>query len=325
MSYPKSDHFDGKRFHNLERRPEPKMRDLFKWKLSNRSKPWPSSVENRRKPEFGASIAENQTFVTLINHSTFVVQTKEANYLTDPMFSERAGPLSLLGPKRRREPGTGIYRLPKIDYVLLSHNHYDHMDLSSLELIDRKYQPLFIVPLGNGKILQKVGIKKIIELDWWQTFQSVTLTPAHHWSQRTAIDYCKQLWGGFLITTPHLKIFFAGDTGFSSHFQAIEEKLGKMDVAILPIGAYEPRWFMKEHHMNPEEAVLVHNQLKADLSIAMHYGTFQLTDEGIDDPITDLKESLKRHNVADDRFIAPENGQTIVYSKAPRLLPEAAC
>ena len=182
--------------------------------------------------------------------------------------------------------------------------------------IDRRFQPKIIVPLGVAELLPLKDRGRVVEMDWWQTLAiseeiKIHFVPAQHWSGRGIFDGNKSFWGGFVIAGKKTKIFFAGDTGYSSHFKLIREKLGPMDISMMPIGAYEPRWFMREQHTNPEEAVLAHKDLGATLSIGIHFGTFQLTNEGIERPVTDLKKSLGRHSVAESDFLAPKNGQEI--------------
>jgi L-ascorbate metabolism protein UlaG (beta-lactamase superfamily) len=188
------------------------------------------------------------------------------------------------------------------------------MDMDSLKYIDQHHHPLFIVPLGNQKLLNEEGINNVVELDWFETHTihniDFILTPAQHWSARGLFDRCDALWGGFFIKTNSQSLFFAGDTGYGSHFKQIYEKIGAPDIALLPIGAYEPRWFMKDAHMNPDDAVLAHIDLHAKRSIPIHYGTFQLTNEGIDDPIKDLKIALKKHSITWDIFKIMNVGQT---------------
>jgi L-ascorbate metabolism protein UlaG (beta-lactamase superfamily) len=305
---------DNGRFQNLDTISPKGLFDVLKWKIKAKPTPWPKHVENTLKPDLPSKIASNEVFATFINHSTVLLQLEHLNILTDPIFSAVAGPNSLLGPRRVRAPGLAFEELPKIDVVLLSHNHYDHLDVPSIQDLWKRDHPLFIVPLGNGKLVRSLGIHKVVELDWWQEHrlsakQSFILTPAKHWSRRGLLDYCKALWGGFVIKSPELQIFFAGDTAYSSHFKMIQERYGAMDLSLLPIGAYEPRWFMKEFHMNPEEAVQAHVDLESKLSMAIHFGTFRLTDEGINDPVKHLQESLTARNLSN--FIAPDHGQTI--------------
>lgn len=302
------------RFENLEAVAPKSFLDLLRWKMKNRPTPWPKRVENTLKANLPSQIGPNEACATFINHSTVLLQLTNLNVLTDPIFSDVAGPYSLLGPRRVRAPGIVFEDLPKIDVVLLSHNHYDHLDAPSIQNLWKRDQPLFIAPLRNGKLLHSLGVRSVIELDWWQQHrlndqQSVILTPAKHWSRRGLLDYCKALWGGFILKSHTHQIFFAGDTAYGTHFKMIQERYGAMDLSLLPIGAYEPRWFMKEFHMNPEEAVQAHLDLESKLSMAIHFGTFRLTDEGIDDPVKHLHESLISRNL--NNFIAPDHGQSI--------------
>lgn len=312
-------------FQNLQANKRPSFFDLLKWKCTGEVKKWPKRLVNQAVPRLPDEIAENEVYLTYINHATLLIQTKGLNLLTDPVFSQRVGPFSWLGLKRRRNPGLSLLNLPKIDVVFLSHNHYDHMDLRSLAAIEKRDGPLHLVPLENGKFLKKC--KRVIELDWWQEYrwsdnQTFIMTPAHHWSKRTFWDDCKALWGGFCLRSHDLQLYFAGDTGYSHHFQLIRQKLGNMDISCIPIGAYEPRWIMKEFHIDPKEAVLAHQELGSDFSVGIHFGTFQLTDEAIDDPVIELKKQLQLNQISENAFIAPENGQTIVYSKTPAPLKE---
>jgi L-ascorbate metabolism protein UlaG (beta-lactamase superfamily) len=306
------------RFQNLDTFSSKGILELLRWKINSKPTPWPKRVENTLKADLPTQIASHEVFATFINHSSVLLQLEKLNILTDPIFSDVAGLFSLIGPRRVRVPGIAFEELPKIDVVLLSHNHYDHMDIPSIKQLWKKDHPLFIVPLKNGKLIKSLGIHKVVELDWWQEHrlnaqQSFILTPAKHWSKRGLLDYCKALWGGFVLQSPDLQIFFAGDTAYGSHFKMIQQRYGAMDLSLLPIGAYEPRWFMKEFHMNPADAVQAHLDLDSKLSIGIHFGTFRLTDEGIHDPIKDLKESLLARNLAN--FIAPDHGQTISYAR----------
>ncbi|HUD01134.1 MAG TPA: MBL fold metallo-hydrolase [Rhabdochlamydiaceae bacterium] len=306
------------RFQNLDPSDPKGFLTFLKWKMRGKSTPWPKKVENTLTASLPAQVASGEVFATFINHSTVLLQLDKLNVLTDPIFSDIAGPYSFLGPRRVRSPGVAFQELPKIDVVLLSHNHYDHLDIPSIQKLWKRDHPLFIVPLRNGKLVRSYGVDKVIELDWWQEYrlnaqQSFILTPAKHWSRRGLLDYCKALWGGFVLQSPDLKIFFAGDTAYGEHFKMIKERFGAMNLSLLPIGAYEPRWFMKEFHMNPAEAVQAHLDLESRLSMGIHFGTFPLTDEAIDDPIKHLEESLRARNLTN--FIAPDHGQTICFTK----------
>ena len=302
------------RFQNLEPQTSKGLLEFLKWKLQGTSTPWPKKVKNTIEINLPSQIASNEVFATFINHSTVLLQLEQLTIITDPIFSAVAGPYSLLGPRRVRAPGLALEELPKIDVVLLSHNHYYHFDAPSIQKLWKRDDPLFIVPLGNRKLLQSLGVQNIVELQWWQEYplnaeQSFILTPAKHWSRRGLLDYCKALWGGFVIRSSDLKIFFAGDTAYGGHFKMIQDRYGAIDLSLLPIGAYEPRWLMKDVHMNPAEAVQAHFDLESKLSMGIHFGTFPLTAEGIDDPIRHLQESLQARNATN--FIAPDQGQTI--------------
>jgi L-ascorbate metabolism protein UlaG (beta-lactamase superfamily) len=320
MDYPESDHFDGKQFHNLGKaRTDKGFFALMKWMIGEKGKEWPKWVDDNVKPEISEALKNRDVRITTINHATHLIQVKDLTILTDPVYSQRASPFTWVGPERRRAPGISFEELPHVDIVIISHNHYDHMDLDTIAKLTKKSNPLFIVPLGNKKILASVGTTHVIELDWWQKHEvpagNIYLTPAQHWSNRGLTDRNLALWGSFVLEMSESKIYFAGDTGYGVHFKLIEEKFGPMDIAILPIGAYEPRWFMKEQHINPAEAVQAHQDLKSKLSIGTHFGTFHLTNEGIEEPITDLKKALEEKKLAQEAFVAPKNGQTILYKK----------
>jgi len=321
----RSDHFDGKRFFNLFGvEAEKSFSDLIKWNVTETRASWPEKVENQFQPDFeliaNPSRKVGDVTVTLVNHVTFLIQVAGKNLITDPVFSERASPLSFLGPKRVHPPGLTIAQLPTIDFVLVSHNHYDHMDVESLKEIEKRFHPLFILPLANQQFLPFVPKERIVELDWWQSHtvseaMKITLSPAQHWSARTPFDKRESLWGAFVIEAQERRIYFAGDTGYGPHFNLTRERLGEMHLSFLPIGAYEPRWFMKESHMNPEDAVLAHQDLKSQLSIGMHFGTFQLTNEAIDQPLIDLKTALEKHQAKN--FITIGVGQTRNFKIGP--------
>ena len=233
------------------------------------------------------------------------------------MWSERASPVSFAGPRRVRAPGVRFDELPAISSVLLSHNHYDHCDVATLRALDRRFAMPLVTPLGNGPLLRAAGVRQVEEIDWWQTAATsslpVTVTPAQHFSSRNPFDRNRALWGGFLIDAgPGRRILFAGDSGYGAHFRAIAARLAPIDLALLPIGAYEPRWFMKDIHMNPAEAVQAHLDLAAHQSIAMHYGTFQLTPEGIDEPPRLLATALRERGLPEARFRTIEVGESIL-------------
>jgi L-ascorbate metabolism protein UlaG (beta-lactamase superfamily) len=258
--------------------------------------------------------------VTFVGHSTFLIGTATSNVLIDPVYAERAGPRSWTGPRRVRPPGVRFDDLPPISMVLLSHNHYDHCDTGTLKLLARRFNPAAVTPPGNGRLLRSVGFRKIEQLDWWETSSTtplpVTVTPAQHFSARTPFDRNRALWGGFLIEAHGRRIFHAGDTGYGPHFRVIGERLGPIDLALLPIGAYEPRWFMKDVHLTPAEAVQAHLDLGARQSVAMHFGTFQLTPEGIDQPVRDLSVALRDRAVPAEQFRTLETGESLLVVAA---------
>jgi len=305
-----SDHFDGRRFRNLSR-PAPQPFSAVPRMLREPRVPWPRRIDV--VPQLPPALdARADAVVTFVGHSTFLVQTPAGNLLTDPMYSDRAGPLNIVGPRRVRAPAVRIEDLPPIAVVLLSHNHYDHCDLRTLRKLARRFDPILVTPLGNGPLTRRAGIRRVEELDWWEHAQTtplpVTLTPAHHFSARTPWDRNRALWGGFVVRAGGCSIYFAGDSAYAPFFRDIPRRLGAIDLALLPIGAYEPRWFMQAVHMNPAEAVQAHLDLGASASIGMHFGTIQLTAEGINDPVHDLAEALREREVPPDRFATLEFG-----------------
>ncbi|MEO8089734.1 MAG: MBL fold metallo-hydrolase [Gemmatimonadales bacterium] len=310
-----SDHFDGRRFFNPNGANGQPLRKLPRLLLTPRTR-WPSKVpiEPRRPPTPGP----DEVVVAFIGHSTILIQAAAANVLIDPVYSERASPLSFAGPRRVRAPGVRFDDLPPISLVLLSHNHYDHCDITTLRRLEQRFHPPVVTPLANGPLLRTAGFRRIEELDWWEEASAapipVTVTRAQHFSARGPFDRNRALWGGFLIHAGGQRILHAGDSGYGPHFTEIARRLGPIDLALLPIGAYEPRWFMKDIHMNPAEAVQAHLDLAARQSIAMHFGTFQLTPEGIDEPVRDLAKALAERSVPADRFRALEVGDSVVLA-----------
>lgn len=314
--------FDGRRFHNLDgdRGNEKGFIDLIKWRFSRTRKPWPAFLPEVATPHLLPQLTDAEVNITVINHATELIQLANSNILTDPVFSEHLTPFRWLGPKRVRPMGLAWEQMPPIQLVLVSHNHYDHLDLPSLIAIAKRDNPLFIVPIGNAKLLKSYDIENVVELNWWESYpvndhQTITLVPARHWSSRFLFDHCRTLWGGYVIQSHALQLYFAGDTGFGRHFEMIYNHFGNMDVSFLPIGSYEPRWFMQANHINPEEAVQAHRVLHSTLSVAMHFGTFQLSDEGIDEPILDLRAAIEKYELPAGSFVIPENGQSIHFKK----------
>ena len=223
--------------------------------------------------------------------------------------------MTFAGPRRVRPPSLAFDDLPPVQLVLVSHGHYDHLDLATLRRLDARFNPLFLTGLGNHAFLRGQGLRQVEELDWWQLRRShgleITFTPAQHWSKRSATKRNDTLWGGFWLRLGKLSVYFAGDSGLGRHFVMIHERLGAPDLALLPVGAYEPRWFMREQHMNPQDAVQAHRALGARRSVAMHFGTFQLTDEAIDQPLIDLAAAVQAAGIDPAQFIVPRFGETI--------------
>ncbi len=317
--YAKSDHFDGERFYNPSGTVVKSFWQVLKWQATSNKTAWPEWRELTAKPALTHSGPEGTATVTFVNHATHLIQTPRCNTLTDPVFFERVSPVSWAGPKRKRPPGVLFEELPKIQLVVISHNHYDHLDARSIEALAKAHNPQFIVPLGNAALLKEFGAKRVLELDWWQTEMlpelgvSVTLVPAQHWSARGLRDRNLALWGGYVLKEASgLQVYFAGDTGYGPHFRQIRERLGVMDLSLIPIGAYAPRWFMKEQHTNPDEAIQAHLDLESRFSMATHFGTFPLADDGMDEPVLDLKAALAARKLDDSHFYAPEHGETRV-------------
>lgn len=308
--YQISDHYNGKIFFNPGDDQGPKsFFTVLKWKFTSSPAEWPKKID----PPYSQTIpvaSSEKLIVTFVNHSSFLIQVDGLNILTDPVWSKRASPFSFAGPSRVHPPGIEFDKLPKIDLVLISHNHYDHMDSETIKMLEEKFSPKFVVPLANIEKMKSFGAKTIVELDWWDVFDltpelKVTLAPAKHWSARTLNDKREALWGSFMIDSKKEKIYFGGDSGYGPHFAEIRKRLGTPTLSLLPIGAYEPRWFMKGMHMNPEEAVLAHIDLESKLSLGMHFGTFQLTDEAIDTPEKDLSMALDKLKIHNFKTIRP--------------------
>lgn len=291
---------------------------VIQWKLDTTPKKWPEWYELDHKPKIKNPENAQSINLSFAGHSSFLIQTNNLNILTDPVWSHRVSPVTWAGPARHHAPGIKFEDLPKIDVIIISHNHYDHMDLATLKKLEKKFKPLVLCPKGDLALLKGEGLNNVVELDWWEekSFKDYQFifTPAQHFSGRGLFDRFKSLWGSYVIKTPqNKKIFFGGDTGYSKHFKEIFQRMGEMDFALIPIGAYEPRWFMKAMHVNPEEAVKAHLDLKSKQSIGIHFGTFQLTDEGIDEPEKDLKISREKLGVQTETFTTLAPGESRVF------------
>jgi L-ascorbate metabolism protein UlaG (beta-lactamase superfamily) len=264
------------------------------------------------------------TSATWIGHATVLMQVNGMNLLTDPIFSERASPVSFFGPKRKAPLPVTLEQLPHIDVVLISHNHYDHLDRDTVQRLNRQPggAPLFLVPLGLKAWMTETGISNVRELDWWQQTAvpglDIHFVPVQHWSARGPFDRFETLWGGWMVRTAQsarkpFSFFFAGDTGYSPDFTDIHRRFAEIDLALLPIGAYEPRWFMQKQHVNPAEAVQIHRDLHARHSIGIHWGTFELTDEPLDEPPKALAKALQAVDVIATEFTVLRHGETVRF------------
>jgi L-ascorbate metabolism protein UlaG (beta-lactamase superfamily) len=303
-------HFDGKRFFNPDAPQARGFLDAVRWNLTSQREPFPRFVADVEQSKPPPHVDGNELRVTLINHSTLLLQQSGSHILTDPVWSERVSPFTWIGPRRRRAPGVRFEDLPRIDTVLLSHNHYDHLDLATLRRLAGRGQSQFVVPTGVARLLRSQNIGPVHELDWGESLPLARTTihsvPALHFSSRGVFDRNRTLWCGYVIEAAGRFVYFAGDTAFGPHFAHIRDRFGPPRLALLPIGAYQPRWFMSSIHMGPEDAVSAHRILGAETSIAMHHGTFQLGDEGIDTPKKRLSECAPG-----DSFLVLDNGQSV--------------
>ena len=286
--------------------------DLLKWQR-NKDDPVTTSIEVSDAWK-KIDLDNDNNYSIWIGHSTFLIKKDDLTILTDPIFSERASPFKRFGPKRLIPPALNISQLPKIDVVTVSHNHYDHLDIRSLKIL-HELNPdiIFLIPKGDKNIFDKRNIKNVFEFEWWQNFmiQNVefTFTPVQHWSARGLFDKNDSLWGGWYIKNKDYSIYHAGDTGYSNDFITTKEKLGSPKYSFIPIGAYEPEWFMAASHVNPEDAIKIMLDLESEYSFGMHWGTFTLTDEDTIEPKIRLNEALKKANLNNFKTIVP--GQII--------------
>ncbi|MEZ5651887.1 MAG: MBL fold metallo-hydrolase [Burkholderiaceae bacterium] len=268
------------------------------------------------RPDVAAILAEPRDSATWIGHATVWLRVGGINILTDPHFGERASPFSWLGPVRRVPLPISLDELPHVDAVVISHNHPDSLDEQTVRALRDQDggAPLFFVPLGLRPWFEERGIDSVQAMDWWDTRSAFdlrfTFVPAQHWSARGLFDRNQSLWGGWVIAGDRRKVYFAGDSGYSRDLAEIGARFGGFDLALLPVGAYEPRWFMQDHHLNPEEAVLVHQDVHARQSVGIHWGTFELGDEPLDQPIGDLAAALAKHAIDPARFVLLRHGET---------------
>lgn len=313
---PQNDHFDGRRFCNPGQEATDRgLRDLWRWRReqARAREQWPARVEVA--PVVPPSRAERLR-ITMVGHATLLIQIAGVNLLTDPVWSERASPLAFAGPKRATAPGIAFDDLPPIEAVLLSHNHYDHLDVATLRRLHAAHRPRMIMPLGNDAIVRAaVPDANITVGDWHERIElgaaAVTLTRANHWSSRGLRDRRMALWAGFWIETAGGTVWFAGDTGYGDGaiFRDLRARFGAPDVAAIPIGAYAPRWFMAPQHVDPAEAVQIFREVGARRALGIHWGTFQLSDEGREAPREELLAALASAGIAAERFVAAAPGE----------------
>ncbi|MDP8223059.1 MAG: MBL fold metallo-hydrolase [Candidatus Lernaella stagnicola] len=306
--------FENGRFVNPEiRGQEPGTKEFLRWVSSRKPGPWEKWVEIEPGPAPPQRVDDLR--VTFVNHSTVLLQYGGLNILTDPIWSKRTSPVSFIGPKRVHDPGLRWEDLPPIDAVVISHDHYDHLDMPTLKRLQADHRPRFFAGLGNAAVLRRHGLRQVSELDWWDQVPltheiKLNFVPAQHFSGRGMFDRHKTLWGGYVLTGPPGVVYFAGDTGWSSHFEQVHARFGPPRLAMLPIGAFQPRWFMHPMHIDPHEAVRAHLLLEAGTSMAIHFGTFRLGDDGRLEPVEVLADALRDQNVNPDRFWALTPGES---------------
>ena len=313
---PVSDHFDGERFFNSPNGMPQGVGSLAKWLANREPGAWQKWIDAAPGPPPPERVSHGNIRATFVGHSTVLIQMDGVNILCDPIWSKRASPVSWIGPRRHRAPGIRFEHLPPIDLVLQSHDHYDHLDVPTLRRIASQWRPGFAVPLGVAQRLSSKGIahdEQIRELDWWQSAEAldrlrITAVPARHFSGRGLRDRNETLWCGYVIEGPSGTVYFAGDTGYGLHFREIGERFPKVRLAFLPIGAFRPQWFMGPVHISPEDAVRAHEEVGAATSVAIHFGTFHLADDGQDEPVIELQRALDARKVA-HRFWVLDAGE----------------
>ena len=293
---------------------ERSLGDFLKWRFTRKE---PKAVQIETSDQWKQLGEQSKNYAVWIGHSTYLLNNGDLTILTDPVFSKRASPFSWAGPKRLIAPAISLEELPDIDVITVSHNHYDHLDIASLKTL-HKLNPnaSFLVSKGDMDLLVRSGIKNVTEFLWWEDIEVkntlFTFTPVQHWSARGFRDRNKSLWGGWFMQSSNHTIYHAGDTGYSDDFKETRSRLGSPDFAMIPIGGYNPRWFMNYHHVNPSESIQIALDLGVSKSFGMHWGTFRLTDEDILEPAQLIDQELKNLNLADDFFRTVKPGEIIL-------------
>lgn len=318
----KSDHWDGKRFFNPGVPPQ-RFTEAVRWMLHRERGPWRRNIPSEPGPTPRGRVEGDELVVTLVNHSTVLLQTHSVNILTDPVWSERVSPVQFMGPRRHRAPGFALKQLPQIDVLLISHNHYDHLDAPTLKKLSRQHKPAVFCPLGVAPQLRKLGFENVQQKDWWEHGEwnqgKVYCVPAQHFAARTPFDRNRTLWCGWVFELAGERLYFAGDTGYAQLFEEVATRFAPLRLALLPIGAFRPESFMGPIHMTPEQALEAHQTLGAKSSVAIHYGTFSLADDGEMEPVERLQaaklamgsdaEHASATRAVADRFLVLQEGQ----------------
>lgn len=318
---PASDHFNGLHFFDPDGAPPRALGEVLRWQFGGGRKraKWPDWVPSPHADTPPERVDGDKVRLSFVGHASWLIQTGGLNLLVDPVWSLRVSPVAWAGPKRHNDPGIVFEKLPKIDVVLVSHGHYDHLDIATLSRLAKNFAPRVITPLGNDVTMRSADPTiKAEAFDWHDRVElgggiAVTLVPTRHWTARGMFDRNKALWASFVLETPAGKIYIVCDSGYGDggHFRRVAEKHGPLRLAILPIGAYEPRWFMRDQHMNPEDAVKALADCGAQEALGHHHGTFQLTDEAIDAPAQALVEALDAAKIPQERFVAMKPGQVV--------------
>ena len=318
---PPSDHFDGRTFFDPDGVPPKKLSEVLRWQFGSDRKRavWPKWAPSPYADTPPGRVTGEKVRLSFVGHASWLIQTAGLNILVDPVWSMRASPVRWAGPKRRNDPGIAFAALPEIDIVLVSHGHYDHLDIPTLSMLAATHAPRVITPLGNDIAMSAADpLIQAEAFDWHDRVElgnglAVTLVPTRHWSARGLFDRNMALWASFVLETPAGKIYIVCDSSYGEgkHFRRVADAHGPLKLAILPIGAYEPRWFMRDQHMNPQDAVQALLDCGAERALAHHHGTFQLTDEAIDAPAKALVEALDAAKIPQERFVAMKPGQVV--------------